>query len=209
MIALQFQDGKFQADFGAIIAKAKNPKAVLLNSGRELGNQLRAWFRQRDKTNVNQLSERRSHFWLQVAQSVNQPQMEGPTKISVTISDPRFAQKLFGGTISAKAAEALTIPVEERAYDRTAATFERETGLKLILLKTGGSAANALENAVLAVADPNDPKRLTIEYVLTKSVDQKADPEALPPKAQLEAAILSRAQRVLDREMQNPNTTTE
>ena len=209
MIALQFQDGKFQADFGAIIAKAKNPKAVLLNSGRELGNQLRAWFRQRDKTNVNQLSERRSHFWLQVAQSVNQPQMEGPTKISVTISDPRFAQKLFGGTISAKAAEALTIPGEERAYDRTAATFERETGLKLILLKTGGSAANALENAVLAVADPNDPKRLTIEYVLTKSVDQKADPEALPPKAQLEAAILSRAQRVLDREMQNPNTTTE
>ena len=209
MIALQFQDGKFQADFGAIIAKAKNPKAVLLNSGRELGNQLRAWFRQRDKTNVNQLSERRSHFWLQVAQSVNQPQMEGPTKISVTISDPRFAQKLFGGTISAKAAEALTIPVEERAYDRTAATFERETGLKMILLKTGGSAANALENAVLAVADPNDPKRLTIEYVLTKSVDQKADPEALPPKAQLEAAILSRAQRVLDREMQNPNTTTE
>ena len=209
MISLTFQDTKFQAKFGAIIGKTKNPKAVLLNSGRELGNQLRAWFRQRDKTNVNRLSERRVHFWLQVAQSVNQPQMEGPTRVSVTISDPRFAQKLFGGTITAKAAEALTIPVEERAYGRTAATFERETGLKLILVKTGGSAANTMENAVLAVADPNDPKRLTVEYVLTKSVNQQADPEALPPKAQLEAAILSRAQRVLDRETQNPTTTTE
>ena len=209
MIALQFQDGKFQADFGAIIAKAKNPKVVLLNSGRELGNQLRAWFRQRDQSNANHLSERRSHFWLQVARSVNRPQMAWFNSVSVTISDPRFAQKLFGGTITAKVAEALTIPVEERAYDRTAATFERETGLKLILLKTGGSAANALENAILAVADPNDPKRLTVEYVLMKSVNQQADPEALPPKAKLEAAILRRAQRVLDREMQNPTTTTE
>ena len=62
---------------------------------------------------------------------------------------------------------------------------------------------------MLAVADPNDTKRLTVEYALMKSVNQQADKEALPPKAQLEAAIISRAQRVLDRENQNPTTTTE
>ena len=209
MITLQFQDGKFQAEFGAIISKVRNPQAVLLDSGREAGNQLRAWFRKRDRTNVNKLSERRVHFWLQMAQSVNQPVLEGPTTVSVTISDPRFAQKLFGGTITAKLAGALTIPVEETAYGRSAATFEAETGLKLILVKTGGTAANSLENAVLAVADPNDPQRLTVEYILTKSVTQQADTEALPPKSTLEQAILRRAQKVLDRELQTPEATAE
>ena len=207
MISIQFQDAKFQAQFGAIISKVRNPEAVLLNSGREARNRLRAWFRRRDKTNVNRLSERRVHFWLQVAGSVNQPVLEGPTTVSVTISDPRFAQKLFGGTITAKLAGALTIPVEEKAYGRSAATFEAETGLKLILVKTGGTAANSLENAVLAVADPNDPQRLTVEYILTKSVTQQADTEALPPKSTLEQAILRRAQKVLDSELQTPEAT--
>jgi hypothetical protein len=205
MISLQIQDTKFQADFGRIITKARNPEKVLLNSGRALGNALRRWFRQRDRANVNKLSDRRVHFWLQVAQSVNQPVMEGPTSVSITISDPRFAQKLFGGTITAKAAGALTIPVEEKAYGRTAATFERETGLKLILVKVGGTGSSGIENAVLAVADPNDPNHLTVEYLLTKSVTQSADTEALPPKSDLERAILARAQKVLDNEMQEGN----
>lgn len=209
MISLQFQDAKFQAQFGAIVERVKNPRNVLLNAGREAGSQLRAWFRQRDKTNANRLSERRVHFWLQVAQSVNQPVVEGPFTVSVTISDPRFAQKLFGGTITAKLAGALSLPVEEKAYGRSAATFEAETGLKLILVKTGGSAANNLENAVLAVADPNDPKRLTVEYILTKSVTQQADTEALPPKSKLEQAILARAQKVLDNELQTPEAPAE
>lgn len=201
MITLKFQDAAFQRDFGVIVSKVRKPRAVLLNAGREVANQLKKHFRQRDKDSSNHLSSRRSHFWLEIAQSVNQPVMESDVSISVTISDPRFVQKLFGGTITPKEAESLSIPVEERAYDRTPATFEAETGLKLILIKIGGSKANSLENAVLAVADPANPGHLTTEYLLTKSVTQQADTEALPQKATLEAAIIARSQRVMDREL--------
>lgn len=194
---LQFQDTKFQVEFARKIALAKNPRAVLLASGREAGNQLRAHFRMRDRSSANQMSERRSHFWLQIARSVNQPELENPTTVSVTISDPRFAQKLFGGPIRAKPDGALTIPVEERAYDRTSKTFESETGLKLFLVRTG---KGAFENAVLAVHEPGQ-KGFTVEYLLTKSVTQAADTEALPEKSALERAILDRAQKVLDRQL--------
>ena len=200
---LAFNDTKFQVEFAAKIAASKNPKVILLNSGREAGNQLRKHFRMRDRTSANQLSERRSHFWLQVARSVNQPELENPTTVSVTISDPRFAQKLFGGTITAKNAKALTIPVEEQAYGRTTKTFEAETGLKLFLVRTG---KGAFENAVLAVHEKGQAG-FTVEYILTKSVTQSADTEALPSKSALEAAILVRAQRTLDRQIagSNPN----
>src|ERR1700677_3127333 len=165
-MTLTFNDAKFNLEFGAKIQAAKDPKAMLLGAGRELGNQLRKHFRQRDQDGENHLSERRSHFWEQIARSVNQPQMEDATTVSVTISDPRFPQKLFGGKLTAKNAGALTIPVEEKAYGRTADVFERETGLKLFLVKIGGTKDNALEKAVLAVADPTDPKKITVEYLL-------------------------------------------
>ena len=196
MIRFTFQSAAFQKKFGHIIAQTEKPVAVLMASGRTAGNVLKAHFRTKDKTGANQLSERRSHFWLAVARTVSQPQQTGYNAVTVTITHPAFAQKVFGGTITAKAAGALTIPVEERAYGRTTATFEAETGLKLFLLRTG---KGAFQNACLAVKD-NNAKGFTVEYVLTKSVTQSADPDALPPKSQLEAAILRRAQKVVDRQ---------
>lgn len=204
-MTLTFQDTKFRVEFNRIIMAAKNPEKILLNAGREVGVRLRRHFRMKNRTEPNRLSERRTHFWLQVAQSVNQPVMENPTTVSVTISDPRFAQKLLGGTIRAKNAGALTIPVEERAYGRSARTFEAETGLKLFLVRTGKSD---FQNAVLAVHE-HGQAGFTVEYILTKSVTQKADTDALPEKTALEAAVLARSQKVLDRQVagQNPDIT--
>lgn len=204
MIALQFANAAFNKKFGAIIGQAENPIAILMGAGREVANQLKSHFRRKDRKGANKLSDRRSHFWQQVAQSVSQPEQTGYNAVSVSITDPRFAQKLFGGAIHAKNADALTIPVEERAYGRTAATFERETGLKLFLVKTGNSG---LENAVLAVKEDPQAKTFTVEYLLTKSVTQSADPDALPQKSTLEEAILVRAQKQLDRQNgDNPET---
>ena len=54
-------------------------------------------------------------------------------------------------------------------------------------------------------------KGFTVEYILAKSVTQKADAEALPDKTMLELAILARSQKVLDRQVQgetpDPNPT--
>jgi hypothetical protein len=201
MIALAFDDVKFNVEFSRKIAAAKNPTAILLNSGREVANQLKKHFRAKDRSGANKMSERRSHFWLAVSRTVQNPELSGNT-VSVAINDPRFAQKVFGGPIVAKEAEALTIPEEERAYGRTTQTFEAETGLKLFLIRTG---KGAFENAVLAVKDDSG-RGFTVEYLLTKSVDQKADTDALPNKTALETAILARAQKVLDRQMSDDTT---
>lgn len=205
MITVSIKNAAFNKDFGGLLARTKNPTGMLMVCGRELGNQLKAHFRKKEATEPNKLSPRRQHFWLQVGRSVQNPVQSGPKSVSVTISDPRFAQKVFGGTITAKRAGALTIPVSEKAYGRTASTFERETGLKLILIKVGGtkskngSGSNRLENAVLAARLPGGG--LEVEYVLTKSVRQQKDPTALPDENQLKAAIIKRAQSYMDREL--------
>jgi hypothetical protein len=192
MIQILINNAGFTADFGRTIATAKNPRAVLAASGRELATQLKNWFRNKDRTEPNPLSSRRTHFWQAVMRSVSQPQLAGYNSISVSITDARFAQKVYGGRITAKLAGALTIPVEERAYGRTAGTFEQETGLKLILIKSG---KGSFQKAVLAV---KEGKGLTVEYILKPSVMQKPDPTALPPETLLEQAILARAQKALD-----------
>ncbi len=194
MISLVMKREGFTKDFSALLGRTKNPVGMLKVAGREVANQLKTWFRRKDREEPNKLSDRRSHFWLAVSRTVGNPVQTGPTAISVTVAHPAIAQKVFGGTIRAKIASALTIPVEERAYGRTAATFEKETGLKLVLIKNG---KGNFRKAVLAAVEDG---KLTVEYLLTPSVHQDADPTALPPKSDLEAAILKRANSFLQNE---------
>lgn len=198
MIQINYDRERFTSDLQGILDRTQRPEVMLMICGRELANQLKTHFRKKEREEPNKLSPRREHFWLQVARSVNSPVQTGANQVSVTVSDPRYAQKVFGGKIEAKKAGALTIPVEEKAYGRTASTFEQETGLKLFLLKVGGTKTNGLENAVLATKVNGG---VQVEYVLTRSVNQKADPTAVPPQEQMEKAILERAQSVLERQL--------
>lgn len=201
MITVTIGEEGFQAYFQTKVNATRRPRAMMLAAGRELGNQLKKHFRKKDQTEINKLNPgRREHFWNQIAVSVQQPEVSPDSAaVSVTIGDPRFAQKLFGGPIVAKNAEALTIPVSPQAYGRTARTFEAETGLKLFLIKTG---KGKFENAVLA-AHESAGAGFTVEYLLTPSVNQEADETALPDMGILEAAILARADSVLQREMES------
>lgn len=200
MILVSVDQGDFKTELSKKIQSTSNPRAMLMVVGRELGNQLKSHFQKKDVTDVNKLNpSRREHFWLQVGNSVQLPVEEGNTTISVTISDPRFAQKLFGGRIIAKNARALTIPVSPDAYGRTAKTFEAETGLKLFIIKIGGTKTSNFENAVLA-AHENGQKGFTVEYLLTPAVDQQADPTALPPMDVLQESLLARADSFLKNE---------
>ena len=201
MITLVLDSRAFKKDFAGILATARNPVAILKTAGRELSTRLKEHFRRKDRTDKNQLSTRRSHFWLAVSRTVSNPFQSGYNSISVSINDPLFAQKVYGGTIRAKIAGALTIPVEEKAYGRSAATFEAETGLKLFLLRTG---KGPLETAILAIKTLYG---IQVEYVLRKSVYQEPDPTALPEQTALESSIVARAQAALDRQLLNPGGT--
>jgi len=183
----------FKLKVNRILGQAKNPRAIMAAVGREGAYQLRGHFRKKDQTEKNKLGGKREHFWRQVMGSVSAPTVSSSGRtVVINITDPRFAQKLFGGTITAKRARALTIPVTAEAYGRATSTFEKETGVKLFFI--GKDFANG---ALAAQIDG----RVTIHYLLRKSVHQDKDPNALPPQEQLEDAVTRRAQSVLDRQI--------
>lgn len=188
-------------------AQVGNPEALAKVVGREGANRLKAHFRAKNRREINHLNPgRRQNFWTQVGQSVSAPVIStGGTTVTISISDPRFAQKVFGGTITAKRSKYLTIPLSPDAYGRTAKTFEAETGLKLFLLKVGGRKKSGFESAVLATARGGG---IQVEYALRRSVTQRADPTALPDTASFQAALLARAEKWAARQAAAANGQT-
>jgi len=197
MIDITLVDHDTAQDLGRIYDRVRNPVGMLKVVGRRASNELKTHFRSRN-SRPNKLGGRRSNFWRQVADSVGNPIYEGGdalSRVRISINDPRFLQKVFGGTIRAKNADALTIPVDPLSYGRTVAVFQQTTGIQLFLLKKkGGGISNLLAGF------PN-AKQFKVYYVLVKEVDQDKDPEALPPRAKFNAAILDEGQQYLDREI--------
>jgi hypothetical protein len=186
VITITLSDQGTTAELDRIAGQLRNPNALLKAVGRRGAEELRKHFRNRNQQG-NKLGGRRSNFWRQVADSTNNPVQEGTSRVRISISHPAFAQKVFGGTIKAKNAGALTIPVDPLAYDRTVAVFQQQTGIQLFRLrKKGGGFSNLLAGFI-------SEKVLRVFYVLAKSVTQAADPEALPDRAQFNAAILETA----------------
>lgn len=172
----------------------QRPEALLKAVGREGVNQLQRHFREKD-TRPNKLSSRREHFWLKVGRSVTTDPVVNVAERTATISitDPRFSQKVFGGIIRAKRVKYLTIPLVAAAYGRSPHTFEQETGAKLFPL--GG---------VLAVQTAGGD--IIPIYALKRSVNQKPDPTALPDPTVFKAALLTRAQAVVRRQLNGATT---
>jgi hypothetical protein len=172
-----------------LAAQLKRPEAMVKVVGREGVNRLKAHFRERQKT-PNRLGGTRQNFWRQIAQSVSQPQLaDAGTSVRITVADPRFAQKVFGGVIRAKKADALTLPVSKDAYGKTASTLEQEKGIHLFVIASKGQGQGT---GLLAAADGNG--NITVHYLLKKSVNQQADPNALPERGAFLAALVARAE---------------
>lgn len=195
MIAVRVNDRDASARLERIGMRVKNPRAMLAEVGRRAGNELKKHFRGRDRE-PNKLGGARTHFWLQVSRSVSAPRPTGSFGVSgvrIDVTHPGIAQKVFGGRIVPKRAQALTIPVHPAAHGRRASVLQNE-GIRLFLIKTGPSRLG-----VLAAKNPEGGKGFTVYYVLSRGVDQEADPQALPPQGALQAAAVDQAERHLAR----------
>jgi hypothetical protein len=182
---------------GTVATLVAKPDAMMKVVGRRGNNELKAHFRRRNQT-PNKLGGRRSGFWRRVADSVKAPVLESPNVVAIDISDPAFAQKLFGGTITPKEKEALTIPVDPLSYDRTVAVFKQETGIELFRLKKSGGV---LTNLLMGVVGDD----IRVFYVLAESVTQQPDPEALPPPDEFAPALYDEAEAFYVRQLARPN----
>lgn len=199
MIAAVIDNSGLQAKLARVMGAARNPTAIMKAVGREAANQLKTHFRDKNRSEANRLGGPRQNFWDGVAKSVQSPVVDATGRAAmISITHPAYAQKLYGGTIRAKRGKFLTIPQTPEAYGRYPATFERETGQQLFFVKTAraGVLARRIENAGLQV-----------EYLLTPSVNQEADPTAFPDEAELASALATRADAALQRQLEREPQT--
>jgi hypothetical protein len=155
-----------------LIKKVSDPTPGLNIAGRAVANLLKGHFRNRDQEG-NKLGGDRTHYWKGVQQAVNAPKAISKDTVRVSISHPSILQKIFGGVIRAKRAGALTIPVNPLAYGRRASVLAQKLGTKLFRIKDSLAAKDA-------------SGKITIYYLLRKSVNQRPDPKALPPKEEIQ-----------------------
>ena len=194
MITVNYQAAGMIARLNALREQTEHPRAMMAAVGREGVNLLKSHFRGKDKT-PNALGGTRQHFWLDVMRSVQQPVVdEAGKRVSITVSHAAFAQKVFGGEIHAKRVGLLTIPIDPESYGRTTDTFERETGLPLIFIRTSRN--------ILLGTRAKGSKFFWARYLLTPSVNQGPDPTALPDEKAFSEALVARAESVLQREIQ-------
>jgi hypothetical protein len=168
-----------RADLQKLINSIENPAPGLIMAGRAVAKLLRKHYEQKHANEPNKLGGKRQNFWLRVKHGVNEPRQTAPDQVTVSVSDPAIMQKIKGGTISAKRATMLTIPVDPRAYGRAASVLEHELGIKLVLVAKSGRAFLA------GRITKGKGSGLRVFYVLKKSVNQRPDPTALPPEEQI------------------------
>ncbi|MBI4027887.1 MAG: hypothetical protein HY360_23080 [Verrucomicrobia bacterium] len=183
-----------------------NMERVRSVGGRALVNTLRAHFFRLDRERANQLGGKRTHFYGQVARSVQDPRLDGDT-INVSINHIGIAQRYFGGEITPKKAKYLTIPARAEAYGKRAREFDDLQ----ILFGRGGPVAlvqrEQLEITLGRKRKKGDRKVETEEivgggifYWLVKSVTQKPDPTILPPENELLADARAAALAEINRQ---------
>jgi hypothetical protein len=191
MITLRLTHDDLTPALGLMAAAAKRPRAIFAAAGRAVTNLFRRHLRELDATRPNKLGGERQHFWLALSRSVNLGSLSD-TGATVVISDPRAAQKHFGGTITAKRAKNLAIPVNAAAYGRSPAVLEQELGIKLFAWK--GKLMGQLGGKEQGV---------TVYYILKPSVTQGPDPEGgiLPEESEIKTVAIEAGQAALERQM--------
>jgi hypothetical protein len=185
-----------------------DPVAFHRDLGVRAGEELRDHFRDRNVNGPrNKLGARSSGFWGEIMDSVGQPEADA-TSATVTISDPRINQKVYGGTIKMDD-RLLTIPNRPEAYGRSPRLF---TNLKVIMFKRPKKAVGALVAADdRKFVGPKVPgkrakfkrdelgRRPVFYWLLREIGPQAPDPHAFPAEEKLQSALADTAEKHLNR----------
>lgn len=173
MISIKLEKDEVTPHLRKLLQEAGGNGPLARVLGRAGANALKKHFRERNRT-PNKLGGARTNFWSRVAESVQSPR-PAPGKVVIPVSHPAIAQKVFGGTITAKKKKNLALPIAPEAHGKSPRVFPllqfamTRAGVKLLGLPGNGGV-----------------KWL---YVLKRSVTQNADPEALPKDAEMGTAL--------------------
>ncbi|HEX7860815.1 MAG TPA: hypothetical protein VF773_10840 [Verrucomicrobiae bacterium] len=170
--------------------------------GRRLANDLREHFRLRQLNGPrNQFGAPSSGFWSDIRDSVNDGELVNDGVV-VTISDPRFVQKFYGGTIKGDG-KLLAIPARAEAYGRSPRNFPF---LKAVFFRSGAIALVETERTKLRRTKTGFKGSAVqtagmVWYWLKEEVHQDRDPNALPATTALMAGLLDTAEKHINRKI--------
>jgi hypothetical protein len=188
-IRIDIADG-ITAKLESLIARTSRPRALMAALGKELEVRLRAHFADKDKKG-NKKGWPSRHFWSGVRSATARTDVTDNTA-TVSIASPAFAHKLSGGRIEAPPGKALGIPLTPEANSAgRARLFPRP----LTMVCRPGKPPLLVETGTIGKS-----KAWKMHYVLVPSVDQEADPDAMPPRADLEKALVARGDQVVQSE---------
>jgi hypothetical protein len=171
-------------------ARLVDARPLMAELGKELVITLRAHFQELDRK-PNARGFPRRHFWSRTVRNATALTEVTNTSATVTVASPEFVHKVTGGTITAKRAKALAIPLTGEAYKaERASLFPRpltmvvRKGRPPLLVETGTIGKNS---------------KWTIHYVLLKSVTHRPDPNAVPKQAVIDTRLMARLQSAMAR----------
>ncbi|WAC20980.1 hypothetical protein OVA24_06240 [Luteolibacter sp. SL250] len=185
-------------------------------------DELKDHFRSKNAT-PNKLGGKRTNFWNGVAADTGVAEVTEDGAV-LTVANQAFRLHLHGGTVTPKKAKALTIPIVPEAHGLFARTYETTYGRKLftispkvpLLFERSNQATQSLTGQTdgrvrVRGNRPGEmvskPVRIAARtpirpvYYLADSVTIERDPEALPPRERVEAALIEEATDFLERSM--------
>jgi hypothetical protein len=203
VITVRITKDEITPDLRRILKSVQPGGALGKVLGRAAANELRKHFRELNSKRPNKLGGKRSNFYSRVAESVQNPQAVAGG-ITVAISHPHIAQRLYGGPITPRKRKALAIPAHASAYGVYARIYPGT--LAFIPLRRGQTKGVLVEGQERTITRGKNKggKRIVpkpggaIIYVLRGAVTQRADPSVLPTTARMVAA-LTRAAQLLPR----------
>lgn len=186
-----------------IAAQMSNTRPLMAACGKQMEADLRGHFKERD-ARPNRYGWPKKHFWARIRRATSLQDVTNE-KAAVTIGDPAFTQKVYGGTIYPKRGKALTIPNNSEAYKKGSPREWDDQELDFIPLHDGGLIGMLVKTLRTLVRYTKKGIRAgkgvggEIMYWLVARAKQEPDREAWPRREKLEASVLARARAMLAR----------
>lgn len=163
------------------IRRLERPRPVMEAAGKAVEVRLQRHFKER-QAEGNKHGWPSQNFWHGGPNSVSSNtglESVTETRATVAVADVRFMFKVEGGTIRPKRAKLLRIPLRAEAYALGNKGSVRESApfLKFIKTKSGFYLVRERDSVT------------EFWFRLVPKVTQEADPRALPPAGEFEAAI--------------------
>lgn len=197
-VELGFNDGA-TPKLEALAAALARPQSLLLPVAREGATLLKRYYHGLNDRKPNRLKGTRTNWWHGVASSVNKPVIRDRTSATIAITEPGLGLHVSGGTVRPRERKSLAIPIHADSHGVGARDWDKRNPSRR-LFKFRSKKGNDL----LGVRHGDGVLPM---YVLRKSAEIPADPDALPSAKDFETPLVQYARQRLATLIRRTQTT--